>query len=454
MFHMGRNYFLKSLSRSTVSRKEALNKLPTKERVIARQYHKRSLFPYNGNLISLYNGSFFNFSTATQLIQSPKIAKSNFTAVPKRVPLDTGILKKIEEDLILSDLNKDGRIDASELKIILKKYSDTFSDEDILKISELFYVSKGGESVSHQRFIKAISAAMNADLDKMKVGEESHQNINYHPLELGSCGAEFMYGKNRQAYTPEELDVKLTHVEPKNMTDRMAYACVRVVRFCFDTVSGWNFGDITQAKIFRRVIFLESVAAIPGFVAAMVRHFKSLRQFHRDGGMLNMFLDEANNERMHLLTFVRMRDPPKVMRYLVLASQTVIGAAFFTLYHISPGFCHRFVGYVEEEACHTYTDIIKAIKNAPEGSELAAWRTDIAPTIARGYWHLGADATVLDLFYAIRADEAEHRDVNHTCSGLKEDEISPFYNPDEKFNKVLKQYVQEMMKKGDDKIVT
>ena len=35
--------------------------------------------------------------------------------------------------------------------------------------------------------------------------------------------------------------------------------------------------------MFRRVIFLETVAGIPGFVAAMVRHFKSLRTFQRDG---------------------------------------------------------------------------------------------------------------------------------------------------------------------------
>merc|ERR1712157_618101 len=149
---------------------------------------------------------------------------------------------------------------------------------------------------------------------------------------------------------------------------------------------------------------------------------------------------------MHLLTFVRMRDPPSILKYVVLISQTVIGAAFFILYHISSDFCHRMVGYIEEEACHTYTDIINAIENAPEGSELASWRTELAPKIAIGYWHLGANGTVLDLFYAVRADEAEHRDVNHTVTGLKEGQLSPLYNPDAEFDKVLKQYVNEMMK--------
>ena len=74
-----------------------------------------------------------------------------------------------------------------------------------------------------------------------------------------------------------------------------------MVRFCFDSISLWHTGDITQSKVLRRVIFLESVARIPAFVAATNRHFRSLRTFDRDGGMLNMFLDEANNERTHLL---------------------------------------------------------------------------------------------------------------------------------------------------------
>lgn len=46
----------------------------------------------------------------------------------------------------------------------------------------------------------------------------------------------------------------------------------------------------------------------------IIRHFKSLRTMQRDGGMIQMFLDEANNERMHLLTFVRMKDPGLALR--------------------------------------------------------------------------------------------------------------------------------------------
>jgi hypothetical protein len=53
------------------------------------------------------------------------------------------------------------------------------------------------------------------------------------------------------------------------------------------------------------------------------------------------------------------------------------------------------------------------------------------------------------MMYAIRADEAEHRDVNHVVSGLKEGQVNPLYNPEDQFDKVLKKYVKNMLEKGD-----
>ena len=36
-----------------------------------------------------------------------------------------------------------------------------------------------------------------------------------------------------------------------------------------------------------------------------------------------------------------------------------------------------------------------------------------APAVARRYWNLADDATLRDVVIAVRADEANHRDVNH-----------------------------------------
>ena len=140
-----------------------------------------------------------------------------------------------------------------------------------------------------------------------------------------------------------------------------------------------------------------------------------------------------------------MKDPGLLFRGSVIGSQFGFGLGFLTAYLISPKFCHRFVGYIEEEACLTYTKIIEAIDMAPEGSELAQWRTDRAPKLAISYWKLGENGTVLDVMKAVRADEAEHRDVNHLVSGMKDDQINPLYDPQSKLDKMLLKYVSDIM---------
>jgi len=46
---------------------------------------------------------------------------------------------------------------------------------------------------------------------------------------------------------------------------------------------------------------------------------------------------------------------------LIVAAQGIFFNVYFFLYMLSPSFCHRFVGYLEEEAVHTYTVLLKAL---------------------------------------------------------------------------------------------
>ena len=93
-----------------------------------------------------------------------------------------------------------------------------------------------------------------------------------------------------------------------------------------------------------------------------------------------------------------------------------------------------------------------ASEAAPEGSELAAWRTQIAPAIGRAYWHLGEEGTVLDLMLAIRADEANHRDVNHLAAGMKPGQINPFFDPEAKLDKMLLKYAHDILDKTPEEV--
>merc|ERR1712017_60087 len=69
----------------------------------------------------------------------------------------------------------------------------------------------------------------------------------------------------------------------------------------FNFVTGYDPVDPSPRSVAWRLIILESFAGVPGFVAAGFRHFYSLRTLKRDHGAIYTFLEEAENERMHLL---------------------------------------------------------------------------------------------------------------------------------------------------------
>lgn len=92
-------------------------------------------------------------------------------------------------------------------------------------------------------------------------------------------------------------------------------------------------------------------------------------------------------------------------------------------YLISPNTCHRFVGYLEEEAVLTYTRCIEDIENG----RFPEWKTMPAPEIAIDYWRLEPNATMLDVVYAVRSDETTHRFVNHSLANLNvKTDVNPF----------------------------
>ncbi|XP_073271425.1 ubiquinol oxidase, mitochondrial-like isoform X1 [Primulina huaijiensis] len=198
------------------------------------------------------------------------------------------------------------------------------------------------------------------------------------------------------------IDLHKHHV-PKKFLDKVAYRTVKLLRIPTDLFFKRRYGC--------RAMMLETVAAVPGMVGGMLLHLRSLRKFQQSGGWIKALLEEAENERMHLMTMVELVQPKWYERLLVLTVQGVFFNAFFVLYVMSPKLAHRVVGYLEEEAIHSYTEYLKdiesgAIKNVP------------APAIAIDYWRLPKDATLKDVITVIRADEAHHRDVNHFASDV------------------------------------
>ncbi|KAK3755294.1 hypothetical protein QZH41_014598 [Actinostola sp. cb2023] len=204
---------------------------------------------------------------------------------------------------------------------------------------------------------------------------------------------------------------------------KAAYYSVQVLRTIFDVASLFKIGPMTENKWLNRIIMLETVAGVPGMIGGMARHLKSLRKLNRDHGWIHTLLEEAENERMHLMTALELKQPGPIFRAVIIGAQGVFVNMFFVAYLFSPRYCHRFVGYLEEEAVKTYTYCLECIDNG----KLPAWENKKAPEIAITYWKLKEDATMRDTILAIRADEAHHRVVNHTLSSLHLDEQNPFF---------------------------
>ncbi len=159
----------------------------------------------------------------------------------------------------------------------------------------------------------------------------------------------------------------------------------------------------------------------------MVRHLNSLRRLERDRGWIKCLLSEAENERLHLLTAMYLYKPSKLLRYAIVIAQGIMCNFLFVAYLLSPRYCHSFVGYLEEQAVHTYSNLLQDIDEGkyPEFEEEAS-------DLSKAYWKLSANASWREVFANIRADESNHRDVNHELAEIAQDPkaLNPFRKVD------------------------
>ena len=93
--------------------------------------------------------------------------------------------------------------------------------------------------------------------------------------------------------------IKKYHHEPEGWKDRLALAMVRTVRGGFDMVSRYNPETMNERDWLNRIVFLETVAGVPGMIGGMVRHLKSLRTLEKDHGWIHHLLQEAENASFH-----------------------------------------------------------------------------------------------------------------------------------------------------------
>lgn len=188
------------------------------------------------------------------------------------------------------------------------------------------------------------------------------------------------------------------HHDPKDVSDKIALGFTKALRFVADTFFKKRYGH--------RAVVLETVAAVPGMVAGAGLHLRSLRRMEDDRGWIKELLDEADNERMHLMTFVELAKPNWFERLIILIAQAIFVAFYSIVYFFFPKTAHRIIGYFEEEAVRSYTEFLSEVDSGKIENVAA-------PKIAIEYWKLPTDARLRDVILVVRDDEAGHRDRNH-----------------------------------------
>ena len=199
-------------------------------------------------------------------------------------------------------------------------------------------------------------------------------------------------------FDPATAPTLNVHRPPRDIHDRVALRLVKFMRVFADRFFAKRYGH--------RAVVLETVAAVPGMVGGLLQHLKAIRHIRDDQGWIRELLDEAENERMHLMTFIKIAQPSRFERILIMVAQAIFYNFYFFLYLFAPRTAHRVVAYLEEEAVVSYTQYL---------AEIDAGRLENvpAPEIAIDYWGLAPDARLRDVVLAVRADEAGHRDKNH-----------------------------------------
>ena len=210
-----------------------------------------------------------------------------------------------------------------------------------------------------------------------------HPAQPYRHEDQRRCASPHGAAPDKRALAEEREAQPAVHHQPKGFSDQFALGFTKLLRFSADTFFAKRYGH--------RAIVLETVAAVPGMAGAMFTHLTCLRRMRDDEGWIRTLMEEAENERMHLMTFIEIAKPTWFERMVILLVQGIFLAGFSILYLVSSRTAHRVVGYFEEEAVTSYTLYLKEIDEGrspcpPPRSPSIMGRWPMMPRCAMSFW--------------------------------------------------------------------
>lgn len=92
--------------------------------------------------------------------------------------------------------------------------------------------------------------------------------------------------------------------------DHVSYYSIQTVRTTFDLITGYHPDRMNREKWLTRIVFLETVAGVPGMMGAMIRHLHSLRLMRRDHGWIHTLLEEVRHAAFKPARLVQDKSSP------------------------------------------------------------------------------------------------------------------------------------------------
>jgi ubiquinol oxidase len=201
--------------------------------------------------------------------------------------------------------------------------------------------------------------------------------------------------------------------KPQEVSDRVAMLMALALDHFADAVFGKRYGH--------RAVVLETIAALPGFIAGFLVHLRCLRMIRGDYSWVYTTIHEAENEYAHLLIFKEVVGKARWWEALMMkAGQVGFGLGYALMYLLSPKVSHRFTGYLEMYAIDSYTTYLDLLSSGEVPNPPA-------PRAAREYYgsRLPENATLKDVVMVIRDDECHHYDTNHEFANRLKEKAAP-----------------------------
>lgn len=210
-------------------------------------------------------------------------------------------------------------------------------------------LSAGRAQVGASRLLfpghRCLSAEVQRDLGSVshmhfKKSGRPHPLLAIKPEELYVHGLD-KAGRNHvweKEEIQERMDTLYKHT-PVTMADKIMHKIMYGSYVTFNALTRFNVQNPSPQSCVWRLILLESVAGVPGFLAASHRHFSAIRHLKRDFGWINTLLEEAENERMHLMICMKMFDAGLITRAVVVAAQLLMTPFLAGLYAVHPKAC-------------------------------------------------------------------------------------------------------------------